>query len=357
MRDFTHSVRSLFLFQKIQKMSTTKNNKILVILAFIGIYLIWGTTFLAIFFGLKGFPPFILSGFRFLLAGILLLGFLYFKGEAIFTLQAWRKNALSGILILTVGVGSVTWAEQYISSTEAAIVIASEPFWFILLDKKNRNFYFQNKIAISGLLIGFIGLIIFFNDSLNLNGVAANGSLRTLSFVILLFSAIVWVLGSLNSKKETGQSIFTNVGQQLVAGGLVSLLVAAVRGEFQVINVSTIPFEAWAGLFYLIFFGSILAYLSYIWLLSIKPAALVSTHTFVNPLVAVFAGSIFANEQISSWQTVGIVVILVGVVLTNIVQLKISRRFKVKLRNVARKPIFSQTINLLSFKLLASSSK
>jgi len=343
--------------KKSTKMSAIKNNKLIVFLAFIGIYFIWGTTFLAIFFGLKGFPPFLLSGFRFLIAGILLLGFLYFKGENIFTLQAWKKNALSGILILTVGVGSVTWAEQYISSTEAAIVIASEPFWFILLDKKNRNFYFQNKIAISGLLIGFIGLIIFFNDSLHLAGIAENANLRTISFVILLFSAIVWVLGSLNSKKETGQSIFTNVGQQLVAGGLVSLLVAAFRGEYQVINFTTVPFEAWAGLFYLIFFGSIIAYLSYIWLLSIKPAALVSTHTFVNPLVAVFAGSLFANEQISTWQTVGIVVILVGVVLTNIVQFKVSRRFKVKVRNVARKPIFSQTINILSLKILASSSK
>ena len=319
-------------------MSTLKNNKTLIILAFLSIYVVWGTTFLAISYGLKGFPPFLLSGFRFFTAGLILLTWLYLKGEKPFSVNAWKRNSIAGFLILTVGVGSVTWAEQYISSTEAAIIIASEPFWFILIDKKNRSFYLNNKLAITGLLLGFIGLLLFFKDSLfGVNSeITTAASIRTIAFIILVLTALVWVLGSLYSKKQTGSSIFMNVAQQLIIGGVTSLILAGITGEWGQFNPASIPLEAWAGLLYLIFFGSIIAYLSFIWLLSVKPAALVSTHTFVNPIVAVFAGSLIAGETISSGQSLGVAIIIVGVILTNLVQYKFSKRTKVKIRQTTR---------------------
>ena len=319
-------------------MSTLKNNKTLIILAFLSIYVVWGTTFLAISYGLKGFPPFLLSGFRFFTAGLILLTWLYLKGEKPFSVNAWKRNSIAGFLILTVGVGSVTWAEQYISSTEAAIIIASEPFWFILIDKKNRSFYLNNKLAITGLLLGFIGLLLFFKDSLfGVNSeITTAASIRTIAFIILVLTALVWVLGSLYSKKQTGSSIFMNVAQQLIIGGVTSLILSGITGEWGQFNPASIPLEAWAGLLYLIFFGSIIAYLSFIWLLSVKPAALVSTHTFVNPIVAVFAGSLIAGETISSGQSLGVAIIIVGVILTNLVQYKFSKRTKVKIRQTTR---------------------
>lgn len=327
-------------------MSTSNNNKILIFLAFLSIYVVWGTTFLAISYGLKGFPPFLLSGFRFFTAGLILLTWLYLKGEKPLSLNTWKRNSIAGFLILTVGVGSVTWAEQYISSTEAAIIIASEPFWFILIDKKNRSFYLGNKLAIAGLLLGFIGLLLFFKDSLfgvNTETVSVV-SIRTIAFIVLVFTALVWVLGSLYSKKQTGASIFMNVAQQLIIGGTTSFILAGITGEWVQFNPATIPFEAWTGLLYLIFFGSIIAYLSFIWLLSVKPAALVSTHTFVNPIVAVFAGALIAGETISSGQSVGVSIIIVGVILTNLVQYKFSKRTKVKIRRTTRIIIKPQLI-------------
>lgn len=310
--------------------------KLLTILAFLSIYIIWGTTFLAIAFGLTGFPPFILSGLRFFTAGLILFTILRLKGEKMGSLASWKQNGIAGILILTIGVGAVTWAEQYLSSTEAAIVTASEPFWFILMDKKNRQHYLNNRLAIAGLLIGFAGLMLFFRDSLLSTLHSTSGDIRKAAFVILTFSALIWVLGSLFSKRKTSTSLFMNVAQQLIIGGLASLLFATFRGEWQQLKWSQIPGSALGGLLFLIFFGSIVAYLAFIWLLSIKPPALVSTHTFINPIVAVIAGALIANEKITHGQALGLAIILAGVILTNVVQYKLSKRAKVKIRRTRR---------------------
>lgn len=319
-------------------MSTIVNNlKLRVLLAFVGIYIIWGTTYLAISYGLKGFPPFILSGFRFLVAGVIILLWLWKKGEKPNSLTNWYKNFIPGIFILAIGVGLVAWAEQYLSSTEAAIIMASEPFWFILLDKKNWKNYLSNPLVITGLVIGMGGLLLFLKDSLQNGAHTADDTMRYASFGILFISSLLWVLGSLFSKnRASSHSIFMNVGQQLIVGGVASLIIASALGEWTVINWSTIPLEAWSGLAYLIFFGSIIAYLSFIWLLSIKPPALVSTHTYVNPVVAVVFGWIIANENITGIQTIGLLVILLGVLLTNMINYKITKRSKVKWRKVER---------------------
>lgn len=323
-------------------MSTIVNNlKLRVLLAFVGIYIIWGTTYLAISYGLKGFPPFILSGFRFLVAGVIILLWLWKKGEKPNSLTNWYKNFIPGIFILAIGVGLVAWAEQYLSSTEAAIIMASEPFWFILLDKKNWKSYLSNPLVITGLVIGMGGLLLFLKDSLQNGAHTADDTMRYASFGILFISSLLWVLGSLFSKnRASSHSIFMNVGQQLIVGGVASLIIASALGEWTVINWSAIPLEAWSGLAYLIFFGSIIAYLSFIWLLSIKPPALVSTHTYVNPVVAVVFGWIIANENITGIQTIGLLVILLGVLLTNMINYKITKRSKVKWRKVER--IFSR---------------
>ena len=312
------------------------NFKFRVLLAFAGIYIIWGTTYLAISYGLTGFPPFILSGYRFLVAGVLILLWLWKKGEKPNSATNWFKNFIPGIFILAIGVGLVAWGEQYLSSTEAAIVMASEPFWFILLDKKNWKNYLSNPFVLSGLIIGMGGLILFLKDSLEA-GPNTQGSIRIIAFGILFISSLLWVMGSLFSKNRAStHSIFMNVGQQLIVGGVASMIIATFLGEWSIINVSTIPPQAWYGLLYLIFFGSIIAYLSFIWLLSVKPPALVSTHTYVNPVVAVLFGWIVANESITVTQSAGLFIILIGVLLTNLINYKITARSKVKWRNFNR---------------------
>jgi len=317
-------------------MSNSKN-KWLVPLAFTNIYVIWGITFLAISFGLKGFPPFILSGLRFLVAGILMIGYLLSKGERANSLTNWKKNAITGVLILTGGTGLVAWGEQYVT---AAISIATGPFWFIAIDRKNWKYYFSDKFIPIGLAIGFVGLIFFLKGSVHSNAAHAmvDGNLRITAFIVLGLSSIAWVLGSLYSKKNpASHSTFMNIAQQLIVAGVAAFLIAFIRGEWTHFSVSAVPLPAWFGVLFLIFFGSIVAYLSYIWLLSVKPAALVSTHTYINPIVTVIAGWIVANQSINGSQLYGLATILLGVLLTNVTKyFKLSKRSKVKLRRVRR---------------------
>ncbi|MCF2218448.1 EamA family transporter [Chryseobacterium sp. PS-8] len=319
----------------------TNKNKWLIPIAFTNIYVIWGITFLAISFGLNGFPPFILSGFRFLGAGIIMIGYLLLKGEKANSAINWKKNAITGILILTGGTGLVAWGEQYVTASEAAIAIATGPFWFIAIDKKNWSYYFSDKFIPLGLVIGFVGLILFLNGSVSASGShtqTADASIRIIAFIVLGLSSVAWVLGSLYSKKNpAGQSTFMNIAQQLITAGIASLVIAFFRNEWTGFSIIKVPLNAWLGLFFLIVFGSIIAYLSYIWLLSVKPAALVSTHTYINPIVTVIAGWIVANQTININQFYGLIVILAGVLLTNVTKyFKLSKRSKVKIRRVIR---------------------
>lgn len=319
----------------------TNNNKgWLVPIAFANIYILWGLTFIAISFGLNGFPPFILSGFRFLTAGLLLFGYLRARGERANSFVNWRKNAITGILILTGGTGLVGWGEQFVSASEAAIAIATGPFWFIAIDRKNWKKYFTDTWIPIGLLLGFTGLILFLSASVSPDSVHSKtvASDRIIAFVVLALSSIAWVLGSLYSKNNpSSHSTFMNISQQLISAGVVALLIALFKNEWSKFSLSAIPLSAWTGLIYLIFFGSILAYLSYIWLLSVKPAALVSTHTYINPIVTVLAGIFAGNEMINGQQLIGLFVILTGVLLTNATRyFSLSNRSKVKFRRTVR---------------------
>lgn len=314
-------------------MSFTNKISIVTVLAFASLYTIWGATFLAISFALEGFPPFVLSGLRFFMAGIILFIWRKSKGEKSNTTTNWKKNAITGILILTGGTGLVAWGEQYVSSTEAAIAIATGPFWFIALDKKNWGNYFSNKTIVSGLLVGFFGLILFLKGSVTESEAVADGSLRILAFIVLAISSVSWVLGSLYSKNNPGnQSTFMNISQQLIVAGLASFLIGSVRGEWLAFSLAEVPPASWFGLLFLVFFGSIAAYISYIWLLSVKDPVLVSTHTYINPIVAVFAGWIIAGEFISLLQFLGLGIILSGVLLTNASKYRLEKRTQVKIR-------------------------
>lgn len=307
-------------------------------IAFANIYIIWGVTFLAITFGLKGFPPFILSGLRFFVAGIILFLWKRAKGEKANSLSNWKKNAITGTLILTGGTGLVGWGEQYVTSTEAAICIASGPFWFIALDRKNWKNYFSDRFIPIGLITGFLGLLIFLNGSVKGgHNYEVDTQTKVIAFIVIAASSIIWVTGSLYSKRNpASQSTFMNISQQLIVAGVAAFIIAGVKGEYNNFSIQKVPAEAWYGLLYLIFFGSLIAYMSYIWLLSFKPSVLVSTHTYINPIVAVFVGFLIAGEIITSVQVAGLIIILTGVLLTNFSQYKKTFALKSRIRNIYR---------------------
>lgn len=308
-----------------------------VFFAFTAIFIIWGSTFLAIAFGLRGFPPFLLSSLRFLIAGIILILLRVIKGESVTNIRDWKRNAVPGILILTAGTGLVAWSEQYVSSAEAAVMGATAPFWFIAIDRANWKFYLSDKLTTSGLLGGFAGLLLFVAGSMSAIHATGTQHIRIMAFIVLGLSAVSWVLGSLYSKrKPAGGSNVLNAGQQLIIGGLSSLIISISKNEPAGFSFASVPFEAWLGLLFLIVMGSIIAYQSYIWLLSVRPPAIVSVHTYVNPVVAVIIGALFLGEQISGAQVIGLTIILTGVLMTNISRYKIKVRTKVRIRQKTR---------------------
>lgn len=308
-------------------------HKLLPLLAFASVYIIWGSTFLAISYGLRGIPPFLLSGLRFSIAGAILLLWRFARKERATSAVNWKRNGITGILILTGGTGLVAWGEQYISGTEAAIAIATGPFWFIVMDRRNWKSYFSNLNTIAGLLVGFAGLLLFFSNSIGKPGVQAGSTARIIAFAVLALSSVSWVLGSLYSKhRRADHSTFMNIAQQLLIAGAAALLISTVQGEWQDWAPAKVPLQSWLGLVFLVLFGSIVAYLSYIWLLSVKSPVLVSTHTYVNPIVAVLAGWLFIGERMSWLQLAGLAVILSGVLLTNSAGYKLSKRRRVRIR-------------------------
>lgn len=304
----------------------------LIILAFFNIYVIWGSTYLAVRFGLQGFPPFILSGIRYLTAGILLYLISRIRKEEQPDGRSIRINVISGILMLVGGSGMVAWAEQYITSGQAAILIATEPFWFLLLDKKGWSFYFANKSILAGLLIGFVGIVLFFQWQVQPQFTTSSSSQYSfIASLVVLVSAVFWVIGSLYSKTNAfSASVIANAGIQLFAAGIGCFVLSTLTHEWSSFSIRNVSWQSWSGLLFLIFMGSLAAYLSFVWLITFLPPALVSTHTYVNPVVAVLFGWILANETLSLLQLLALVVILIGILLINLPSYRSIRSTKNK---------------------------
>lgn len=298
----------------------------LIILAFLAIYIVWGTTYLAVIYGLKGFPPFMLSGLRYIMAAVLLLGWCLLKRIPWPGWSVVRVCAVSGVLMLVGGSGMVAWAEQYVTSGQAAIVIAAEPFVFLLADRKRWREYFGSPFIITGLLVGFGGIILFFGGGDSATQAAAGVSMQWVGYGVILIGTICWAGGALYAEGKLNKQVpnVLSSGIQLLAAAVASNILSALTGEWSRFDVQQVPGEAWAGLLYLVFFGSLMAYMAFTWLITVRPPALVSTHTYVNPVVAVLMGWAFVNETLSSIQLTGMFVILAGVLLTNFPSYKLS---------------------------------
>lgn len=250
--------------------------KILIVLSFFAIYFVWGTTYLAISFGLKGMEPFVLSALRYFIAGVLLLGWSLLRKHSFPEWPVIKVAAISGNMMLVGGTGLVVVAETYISSGYAAVVIATEPLWFLLLDSKRWKSYFSDPLIIVGLFIGFGGIALFAYVTPESAGTSDGKVYGTL---LTLAGAILWVLGTLYNEKnkQKGHSHFLITGIQLAAAGIVSALIALFFGEWNEFHPREINAEAWGGLAFLIVMGSIVAYLAFTWLVTVQPPALVST--------------------------------------------------------------------------------
>ncbi len=286
----------------------------MILAAFAAIYLIWGSTYVAILIGLESIPPFLLSGLRFSIAGSILILWRLAQGERA-ARQPALQHAFAGVLMLFGGTGAVVWVEQYISSGLAAIIVASMPFWFVLLDYRQWSFNFSNGLILVGVLVGFAGIIYLFGAG----DAAASSGAPWFPMLVLLGGCICWAAGSLYLKYRPAHiSTTLGAGIQMLAAGAFSLFVSAWQGEFSAFSAQSVSTNSWAGLAYLIVFGSLIGYLSYVWLLKIRPAVQVGTYAYVNPVVAVLLGWLVASEPFSWTQLAALGVILAGVMLINL---------------------------------------
>jgi drug/metabolite transporter (DMT)-like permease len=309
-------------------MTNNKNTSTLaIIIAYLLIYIVWGSTYFFIHIALQGFNPFLLGAIRFTIAGTLLLFWCHKMKEPIWNKQLIKTSAITGILLLFIDMGLVMKAQQYLPSSLIAIVAASTAIWILLLDKKMWKVNFKNWNTVLGVLIGFIGVIMLFSEQLVLSLHETGSSNRAIGMCLLILGTLSWAFGSVYSKYSDSPKgvTFASAAWQMLIAGFLFWIAAFSNGDIQRFNLQATPNASWIAIVYLIVFGSILAFTSYIWLLKVRPATEVSTHAYVNPLVAVFLGSTFANESITVIQIVGLTIILCGVALINLVKSRKSK--------------------------------
>ena len=263
-----------------------------ILLAFAAIYIVWGSTYLAIRYGVETLPPFLMAGSRFLLAGMLLYGFARLRGAARATSLHWRNAAITGALLLLIGNGGVTWAEQVIPSGVAALLVALVPLWMVLVDWIRPQGKRPGALVFAGLAVGFLGVALLARG----NGHGA-GTNYSWSVVALMAASLGWAVGSVfNKHADKPASPLLGIGMQMIAGGAALLLVALGKREFASFSTDSVSAKSLAAWAYLTTAGSLIGFPAYIWLLQVSTPARVSTYAYVNPFVAVLLGCTLGNE-------------------------------------------------------------
>jgi drug/metabolite transporter (DMT)-like permease len=303
-----------------------KTSPLMVVIAFATVYLVWGSTYFFIQRAIQHIPVFILGAIRFLIAGAILLAWCAIKGEKIFNWSQIKPAAVSGLLMLFVGNGAVIWAEQSLPSSLVAVLVSSAPIWFVVLDKPKWKENLTSRPTIAGLIVGFIGVILLFSEQTTKAMGAGNGH-QVIGLIVLIIGAMSWAGGSLYSKyKSTTGTATGNSGWQMMAAGIAFLPGSFINNEWSTFNVQAVTAEGWFSLFYLITMGSLAGFSAYVWLLQVRPATQVSTYAYVNPVVAVLLGVLFANEHMSLVQIAGLAVILASVLLINLAKYRKEKR-------------------------------
>jgi drug/metabolite transporter (DMT)-like permease len=294
------------------------------IIAFAAVYLIWGSTFFGVQVALKSFPPFFLSALRIIIAGVALSIYCILTKQERPSWKDIRKHAIAGIVIFVGGIVFVVWAQQFISSSLASSIITT-PFWFIILDKPQWKFYFSNKWIVGGLLMSLVGVVILMSFKQGRAG-TGNETMQTVAILTMITGSFMWVAGLLYLKYRPSKiTVFVSTSVQLLSAGLFCLLVSYLTGDIAKVSMGSLLPESIYSVLYLAIVSSLLTFLAFQWLIKVQPPAIVSTYSYVNPLVATLLGWLFANETILLPQIAGLAIILIGVLFVNIPRYTSSR--------------------------------
>jgi drug/metabolite transporter (DMT)-like permease len=288
---------------------------VLLIAAFAAVYILWGSTYLAIKYVIETLPALISTGARFLMAGatLFLVG-RFSKNYERPTFTQWRASFVVGTLLFLGGTGGVVIAEHYITSSLAALLVAIEPIWIVLLSWLWLKGPRPNLKVALGLLLGFIGVYLLIGgNSISYLGKGTNQLFGTM---LVIAAAFCWAMGSIYGLRATvSKSPILAAGMQMLAGGSMLLLAGTLMGEWAGFKFAAVSQTSWLGLAYLLVFGSLIAFTAYSWLLKNAHPALVATYAYVNPVIAVILGWAIAGESFTSQMSIGAGVIVGSVVL------------------------------------------
>ena len=282
-------------------------------IAFFAVYVFWGMTYLAMRIAVVDIPPYLMAGFRFLVAGVVLYAWAMRSGSAPPTLTQWRAAAIIGAFLLLGGNTSVAWAEQRVASGPAALLIGVVPIWMVALEWL-RGGSRPAKRVFGGLLLGAIGVAL-----LVLPQGGGSKDLDVIGACVLILASASWAWGSVISRSSPlPASPLLATSMEMIAGGVLILVVAVLAGELEGFSLAAVSGKAIVAWLYLVVFGSLVAFTAYIWLLGVTSIAKVGTYAYVNPIVAVVLGWAVLDEQITLRTVLAALVILLGVALVNI---------------------------------------
>ena len=284
-----------------------------IVLAFAAVYLCWGMTYLAMRIAVEDIPPHLMSGARFLVAGLILYLWTRRRGDPRPTPIQWRAAAVVGGFLLLGGNATVAWAEQQVPSGLAAVLIAVAPIWMVAFEWA-RGGPRPGKRVIAGLVLGLAGVALLVSPK----GDSA-AQVNLVGAVMLVLASASWAWGSVVSKSvPLPKSPFLATSMEMIAGGVLLLLTALAAGQFADFRPTQVSADAVLAWLFLVVFGSLVGFTAYIWLLGVTSIAKAGTYAYVNPIVAVFLGWAILDEPVTGRTLIAALVILAGVALVNL---------------------------------------
>lgn len=280
-----------------------------VLLAFAGIYIIWGTTYLAIAIAIQTLPPFISGALRFLLAGVLMAAWLRLRSPRPFAGVNLPAAALCGVLLAGIGNGFVIWAQQGIPSGITALIVAAMPVTVLVLDWAWFSRRAPTRQGLLGTAIALAGVTTIVLHTRTISGEAS-----PMHLAALIVAVVGWSLGTLLQKRSAGKDqVFSFTGAQMLFGGAFQLALSVFNGEWSTFDPAAVSLSSWLAVGYLVVFGSLIGLNCYLWLLTRVSASKVTTYALVNPVVALLLGALVLHEEITSVAVLATLLVLFGV--------------------------------------------
>lgn len=289
-----------------------------VLLAFAGVYLIWGSTYLAVRFAVQTIPPFIMTGTRFVISGSVVFAWARLRGAPLPKLRQWGPAAVVGGLLMFGAMGGGAWALQFVPSGIGAVLVGSVPIWVVLeewLLFKGRR---PSGGVLLGLLLGMLGIVLIVGPDQLLRNTGGGALMSALGMLVIVGGATLWAFGSLFSRDaDLPDSPRLTLGMEMLSGAAFLMLAALVSGDFGRLDVGAVTLRSVLSLTYLALVGSILAFSAYFFLLRNVAAARAATFAYVNPVIALFLGWALGDEPLTARTLVASAVIIAGVVIIN----------------------------------------